>query len=75
MTIGGSFKDSGEGHIHLSSSEMKMLESGKPIVKQSCDSSGVFTVTLKMTRPRTRAKRFPNGSLLDSTLKRNNWSS
>lgn len=60
MTLGKN-GDTGEGTISLTADELKALTAGKPVTKQSGDSQGVFTLTVKVTRPRSKAKRFPHG--------------
>jgi len=60
MTLGKN-GNTGEGTISFTAEEFKALQAGKPVVKQSGDSQGVFTLTVKITRPRSKAKRFPQG--------------
>ena len=47
--------------ITLTSNEREAFLHGEPVVKKGGDSQGVFTITLKLTRPRSTAKRFPHG--------------
>lgn len=56
MTIGGK---NGEGYIKLNAFEMAMFLNGVAVRKKSGDKKGIFNVTLKLTRPRSKARRFP----------------
>ena len=49
----------GGGNLALTAQEVKDLTDGKPVVKRSGDSHGMFTITVKITRPRAKKDRFP----------------
>jgi hypothetical protein len=48
----------GGGAMILSAKEVKLLNSGKQVVKCSGDAKGHFFITLKLTRPRSITDRF-----------------
>lgn len=56
MTYGK--KSNNDGVLTLSPDENAAFLAGKPVTKKSGDSRGHFTITLKLTRPRSKAKRF-----------------
>lgn len=45
--------------VTLTRAETEAFKAGKAITKQSGDAHWVFTIVLKLTRPRSTAKRFP----------------
>jgi hypothetical protein len=49
---------SGEGILTLSPEEKRLFKSGAPVVKRSGDGGGHFKITVKLTRPRSKAARF-----------------
>ena len=49
----------GNGYIHLTAEENARFKAGKPVIKETGDANGMVVITLKMTRPKSRAKRFP----------------
>jgi len=54
-----SSNEQGEGILTLTPLEKKLFEEGKIIHHLSGDRFGIFTMTAKLTRPNSRAKRFP----------------
>ena len=50
--------EEGGGALILTAQEKDDLDSGKEVVKLSGDYKGHFKITVKMTRPKTKAARF-----------------
>ena len=51
--------EKGEGILTLTPEEKAAFESGQKVTRISGDRLGRFTITAKLTRPNSRAKRFP----------------
>jgi hypothetical protein len=51
----------GTDSIKFTKEETLDLLVGKPIIKQSGDCHGLFKIVVKLTRAKTKAKRFPEG--------------
>lgn len=51
--------EKGIGTLTLTPLENKLLREGKTIFHSGADSDGVYTILVKITRPRSRARRFP----------------
>ena len=54
-----SSNERGEGILTLTPEEKIAFESGQSVRRISGDRLGIFTITAKLTRPNSRAKRFP----------------
>lgn len=52
-----SYQDGSKALI-LSPAEVGRFEAGEPVEKRSGDCKGHFKIVVKMTRPRSKAKRF-----------------
>ena len=57
MTYGG--KEDGGATFTLTPEEHARFKSGKPVIKKTGDNRGMATITLKMTRPKAKSRRFP----------------
>ena len=57
MTYGS--KEDGSGYLLLTPEENEAFKKGKPIKKISGDCHGIFRILAKITRPRSKDKRFP----------------
>jgi hypothetical protein len=51
--------ETGGATFSLSPAEHAAFKSGKPVTKVTGDCNGMVTITLKMTKPRSKQDRFP----------------
>ena len=51
--------EKGVGTLTLTPLENRLFQEGKTIFHSGADSDGTFTITAKITRPRSKTRRFP----------------
>ncbi len=54
-----SSNEKGEGFIALTPEENEAFKQGQAVTKTNGDTHGMFKICLKLSRPRSKAKRFP----------------